>query len=231
MTAACNICGSTSFSDLGKREKIFCDSCGSYERTRIMKFEIDRMGVGPHTRVLHLAPERGLYQHLSKTVGDYVCGDIDLERYSHIPSIRRVDLCEAETFEGLGKFDLIIHSHVIEHVPCNYTVVLTRLHRMLKPGGAHVFSLPIYGAAYEEDLSAITEEEKTRRFGQYDHCRRFSPKDLRSTLGALFRIDAEYDLSGKFPPEALRAANIPEETWRGYTGHTVFVLRPEDILI
>ncbi len=231
MTPVCNLCGSPDFNELNGRPNAICAKCGAYERTRIMKLSLDRMGVGPETAILHLAPERGLYSWLSTRSKAYVAGDIDLVRYSHIPSIRKIDLCDPSSFAGLGPFDLIIHSHVIEHVPCNYTVVLIRLHKLLKAGGAHVFSLPIYGTAYEEDLGPLTEEQKTARFGQFDHCRRFSPKDIARTLGALFRIAPDYDLREHFSAHELNAANIPEAAWRGYTGHSVFVLGEDDILV
>jgi phosphoglycolate phosphatase len=231
MTPACNLCGSHEFSELNGRPNAYCAKCGAYERTRIMKLSLDQMKIGPETAILHLAPERGLFTWLSVQSRAYVAGDIDVARYAHIPSIRRIDLCDASTFENLGPFDLIIHSHVIEHVPCNWTVVMVRLHRLLKPGGFHVFSLPIYGEAYEEDLSALSEEAKTKRFGQFDHCRRFSPKDLPATLGAVFRLPPAYDLVRDFGADVLRAANIPETAWRGYSGHSVFVVGSDDVLI
>lgn len=231
MTTACNLCGSAAFSEMNGRANAICSACGAYERTRIMKLSLDRIGVGPETAILHLAPERGLYSWLSARSRAYVAGDIDLPRYAHIPAIRRIDLCDAATLDGLGPFDLIIHSHVIEHVPCNWTVVMLRLHRLLKPGGFHVFSLPIYGQAYEEDLSALSEEAKTKRFGQFDHCRRFAAGDLHATLGAVFRLPDSYDLVRDFGEEALRAANVPETAWRGYSGHSVFVAAREDALI
>lgn len=228
---SCNLCGSPEFNELNGRPNAICAKCGAYERTRIMKLSLDRMTIGPETAILHLAPERGLYSWLSARSKAYIAGDIDLERYAHIPSIRKIDLCDAKTFEGLGPFDLIIHSHVIEHVPCNWTVVMQRLHRLLKPGGRHVFSLPIYGQAYEEDLSALSEEAKTKRFGQFDHCRRFSPNDLHATLGAVFRIPETYDLVRDFGEDALRAANIPETAWRGFSGHSVFFIGKDEALV
>tara|TARA_R110001606_G_C15230318_1_gene635016 strand:- start:204 stop:794 length:591 start_codon:yes stop_codon:yes gene_type:complete len=172
--------------------------------------------------ILHLAPERGLYAHLSQIAENYVTGDIDLDRYSHIPSIHKVDLCDVSTFTELGRFDFIIHSHVIEHVPCNYTAVLVNLHRLLKPGGIHMFAMPIYGSAFEEDLGHISEAEKERRFGQFDHCRRFSAVDLHRTIGAIFTLPQKYNLLDHFSESTLDAANIPPVAREGYTGHSVF---------
>ncbi len=231
MTPICNLCGSAEFKDFNNRPKAICARCGAYERTRVLKLLLDRMDISPRTSVLHIAPERGLYTYLKPRTGHYVPCDIDVERYAHIPEIRRIDLCDASTFEGLGLFDLIIHNHVIEHVPCNWTVVMVRLHRMLKDGGHHMFSLPIYGKSYEEDLADLREAERTSRFGQYDHCRRFSPVDLQRTLGAVFRIPTNYDLESMITMEALDRANIPGRARHGMTGHSVFALCKDDLIL
>lgn len=231
MTPACNLCGSTEFREMNGRANAYCARCGSYERTRVLKLALDRLGVSPEAAVLHLAPERGLSEWLRARVRRYVAADIDPATYPHIADILRIDLCDPAALDGLGPFDLVIHNHVIEHVPCNWTAVMLRLHRLLKPEGWHVFSLPIFGQAFEEDLSALSGEARTKRFGQFDHCRRFSPVDLQATLGAVFRIPETYDLVRDFGEEALRAANIPEAAWRGYSGHSVFVIAREEALL
>lgn len=229
MNIQCNLCGSEEFKDLKHRVNAICARCGAYERTRVMKLFIDRMNIGSSSSVLHLAPERGLYETLRGRAGLYICGDIDMPRYSHIPEMIEVDLCNPETYVNLGSFDLIIHSHVIEHVPCNYTAVLINLHRMLKPNGIHMFAVPIYGEAYEEDLSPLSEVEKEQRFGQFDHCRRFSANDLGKTLGAIFETPKKYQLSDWFSQDALDRANIPDYARQGMSGHTVFSVRADQI--
>jgi phosphoglycolate phosphatase len=231
MSIACNICGSREFKDVGQRKGAVCVKCGAYERTRVMKMFLDRCSVKPETSIFHLAPERGLYAYLSGISGNYVTGDIDLERYSHIPSIRKVDLCNKETFSNIGAFDIVIHSHVIEHVPCNYTAVFVHLHKLLRPGGIHLFAVPIYGRAYEEDLGNLSHEAAHHRFGQFDHLRRFSPVDLQQTLGAIFKLPEEYSLLDHFQVEQLIEANIPEDAWNGYTGHSVFCVGRDDLLL
>ncbi|QSX79648.1 SAM-dependent methyltransferase [Agrilutibacter solisilvae] len=230
VTVACNICGSVEFADVNGRKGVLCARCGSYERTRLMKLFIEALRLGPKTRVLHLAPERGLSVWLSQQFRDYVPADYDLPRYSHIPGIVKVDLCQRDY--GLsGKFDLILHSHVIEHLPINYAVVLIRLHKMLARDGRHMFSVPIYGKSYEESLATLSAEEATRRFGQFDHVRRFSPVDIGSTIGSVFDIPEQYDLLEHFSEAQLRAASVPEDAWKTYTGNSVFCLKPGDLLV
>ncbi|HEY0662667.1 MAG TPA: methyltransferase domain-containing protein [Lysobacter sp.] len=195
-----------------------------------MKMYIEALGLGSEARVLHLAPERGLSVWLRSRFTDYVAADYDLPRYSHIPGIIKVDLCQRDY--GLpGKFDLILHSHVIEHLPCNYAVVLIRLHRHLTRDGRHLFSVPIYGSSYEESLAPLTPEVATQRFGQFDHVRRFSARDIGNTIGSVFDIPETYQLRDRFSEQQLRAAHIPEDAWSGYSGHSVFCLSPDDLLV
>lgn len=230
VTVSCNICGSTEFTDVNRRKGVLCARCGSYERTRLMKLFIEVLNPPPETRVLHLAPERGLSAWLRARFPDYVPADYDLPRYSHIPGIVKIDLCQRD-YGLAGKFDLILHSHVIEHLPVNYAVVLIRLHKMLSREGRHLFSIPIYGESYEESLATLVGEEATRRFGQFDHVRRFSPVDIGSTIGSVFDIPEKYDLLEHFSEAQLRAASVPEDTWGNYTGHSVFCLKPGDLLV
>ena len=166
----CNICGSETFKDVGKRKGVLCAQCGSYERTRLMMMMIEKRDLAKNARILHLAPEFGLYKALAPKAAEYVTADIDLERYAHIPGIQHLDLCDADAIGQLGTFDLILHSHVIEHLPCNYTAVLLHLHRLLNPGGFHLFSVPIYGAHYEEDLKALEPEHAEQRFWPIRPC-------------------------------------------------------------
>lgn len=224
----CNICGSAEFVDVNHRESVLCARCGSYERTRLMKMYIEDLKMASSARVLHLAPERGLSVWLRERFPDYVAADFDLQRYSHIPGIVEVDLCRPD-YGFSGKFELILHSHVIEHLPCNYAVVLIRLHKYLSDYGRHLFSVPIYGSSYEESLAPLSPEMATQRFGQFDHVRRFSARDIGSTIGSVFNIASEYRLLDTFGEERLRAASIPEDAWSGYTGHSVFCLSPGDL--
>lgn len=223
----CNICQSTEFKRIGTREFGLCARCGSYERTRLMQFYLERHKIRRDMRVLHFAPERGLYQWLKPQIDDYVTADFDLERYTHIPDINFVDLTDPDSYERFGTFDLIMHAHVIEHIPYNYSALLLRLHKMLRPGGIHAFSVPVYGSFYSEHWGPMSDEEATQRFGQFDHIRRFSPIDLERTIGALFRLQ-DPDLNAEFGAERLDEARFPTDKRVGWNGDSVFWLTPED---
>lgn len=228
---ACNICGGSELHTLNGRENAFCKSCGSYERTRVLKLFVDEFRLDSSHRVLHIGPERGLSKYIKSVTSSYIPIDYDTERYSHIPELLEFDLCNFDNYKSLDEFDLIIHSHIIEHVRCNYSAVLVKLHKLLKNGGRHLFCLPIYGKGFEEDLTVSVGDEALRRFGQDDHVRRFSPHDLHATLGAIFTLPDNYDLYKRFPDIDPEAIGVPKRSWTGFTGDTVFCLRAGDLRI
>lgn len=219
----CNLCGSTQFKDVNTRKGVLCAKCGAYERTRLMQLYIERFGLTRATRILHFAPETGLSRWLEGRVDSYVKADFDVARYNHLPDVQFVDLTNPASYERFGTFDLILHNHVIEHIPYNYSALLLRLHRMLRPGGVQGFSVPIYGAHYSEHWGPMSEAEATTRFGQFDHIRRFSPVDLARTLGALFDLK-EPDLAATFGAARLREINFPEDAWSGWNGNSILWL-------
>lgn len=229
----CNICGSSKFKDLPGRMGALCEHCGSYERTRLMKMQIERLfpGLPANLRILHIAPEYGLSKWLSSRFPNYLAADIDLVRYAHIPNLIQIDLCHPRFHENLGFFDLVLHSHVIEHLPCNYTVALLKLHKMIKPGGYHLFSVPIYGKYFDESLEQLDPTVAEQRFGQFDHVRRFSSVDIHRTIGAIFKLPDTPSLLNEFDAQMLEAANIPPECWTRWTGHHVFCVKDTDVLV
>ncbi len=228
----CNICGSTSFIDVRNRKNAMCASCRSYERTRVLFMYVQKfVELGPQSRVLHMAPEKGLYDYFRTVCGDnYTAVDLNPKVYDGM-DVRKCDLCKDVFGFERDYYDLIVHNHVLEHLPCNETAVLIRLTNSLKDTGVHLFSIPILSGAYEADIGPRSLEERERRFGQDDHVRRFGKDDLHRTLGMVFNTPAEYSLVEEFGAEELCRYNIPESMWRGYSGHSVFALRKSDLRV
>lgn len=228
----CNVCGDDEFGDVGRRERVRCMRCGSLERTRVMMLHLERLGV-PRSGdpVLHLAPEAGLADVLRQAAGDahYRAGDATPENFER--PVERLDLCADAATLPSDHYRVILHAHVVEHVPCNYTAVLLHLHRALHPDGVHLCSIPFLPGHYEDTWRPLPDDERTARFGQWDHVRMFGTDDLDRSLGMVFRLPAEYDLEREFPVEQLDAANIPEPARRGFTPHTVLAFRKHDLLI
>ena len=226
----CNICGGTTFTDMPKRPRVRCADCGSLERTRVAALHLSRCAdLPPDADILHFAPERGLAVMLRELGGaNYRAVDIDPSRYPGL-DVEAFDLCEDVFDLPLDHYDLIVHNHVLEHIECNYSVVLMRLARSLKASGTMLFSLPILPGEFRDEIVDAPLEQKLKLFGPMLHVRRFGTDALQKTLGMIFEIPDAYDLRDTFPEEDLIDANVPRHHWSTYTGATVFRVRKADL--
>jgi phosphoglycolate phosphatase len=191
----------------------------------IQKLNIDRKW-----KILHLAPERGLYEALSKLVdkGNYTVADINPRRYAFAKNCQKIDLCDLDDHPSFN-YDLILDVHVLEHIPCNIAYPLFHLHRMLKENGRHLCVIPFMSGKYDETFQDLSDEDANKRFGQFDHVRRFGNEDINSHLGKLINIPEYFDATNDFSIDELQAANIPKNHWRGFHIGTVLNLSRTDM--
>ncbi|MDX2382246.1 MAG: methyltransferase domain-containing protein [Acidimicrobiia bacterium] len=219
-----------SFTDMGVRAAVQCAGCGSLERTRLIKLVIDDLDLlGPSTRVLHIAPEAGLARSFVDSGADCRFVDLDPVGLPGVPGVERLDLCRDLDAIADRSFDLIVHSHVLEHVPCNYTYVLFHLHRLLAEEGRIVCCIPFLPGHYGSDTSSdLTDDQRNERYGQWDHVRRFGTDDLDLSLGRVYDLPETYDARNLVSEQALSAANVPPHAWTGFTPHSVLVLAKRD---
>ncbi|MFC6760212.1 methyltransferase domain-containing protein [Sulfitobacter porphyrae] len=188
---------------------------------------LDRLGgFQPGKRVLHLAPELGLARKLTELSGEaYQGADLDVERYkSKFIKMRKLDLCTDLGEIPDASYDMILHSHVLEHVPCSVETVLHEMDRILAPGGIHFLSVPIRGEKTVEDLSPdLTDAERLARFGQEDHMRIFGSADLQALLTGVWGPGEHLvEPIQLFKRDDLRRAVIPTVAWQGVSGHSIF---------
>lgn len=229
----CNICGHTEMIVRPSRE-IVCVGCGSHGRMRLMWLMLMRHDLlRPGLRCLHIAPEAALAPRLHAILGDgYEPVDIAPEYYPFAPGIRRFDLVADAPALSSGTYDLILHSHVMEHVRGNVTAVLFHLHRALAPDGRQVCCIPVIrDRHYAEDLGPLAPDEAVGRFGQDDHVRIFGAHDLQATLGMLFTLPARYDLLRDYEADLLAHHGIPEIAWSGWSASSVLMLGKQDLLL
>ena len=226
----CNICENDIFIDMNSRKKVQCQKCGSLERTRLLWMYLQSIKMNKESKILHLAPEKGIYKALANKVkkGNYIAADINPKSYSFADKCIKIDLCDLDDQPSF-EYDLIIHSHVLEHTPCNIAYTLFHLHRMLKEDGHHLCVIPFMSGKYDECFQDIGNEERKRRFGQFDHVRRFGNRDIHAHLGKPINIPREFDATKSFSEETLRHANIPENHWKGFHISTVLSLKRYDM--
>lgn len=226
----CPICEGTAFEDFNGRVNARCSTCRAVERNRTMWMILDRLGAfAPGQRVLHMAPELGLARRFKALSGDdYHPADVDPRRYaSTFITVRALDLCTGLAAIPDESYDLIVHSHVLEHLPCDVPAVLRELQRILAPGGLHFLSVPVRGTRTAEDLSpTLTAAERRARFGQEDHYRIFGSESLEEMLRAVWGDHKHLvEPIEIFTRDELRRAAIPTVAWQGINSHSIFHAR------
>jgi SAM-dependent methyltransferase len=196
-----------------RRDHDECPICRSADRVRLMMLYLrDVLHVGERPlKVMHVAPDFGLHLWLrGRSQIDYVPTDLDLWRYRHMTDVVQADLTdlpfEAETF------DVVICSHVLEHVPDDRKA-MSEIRRVLKSGGSALLMAPMAtdGAGTDEDPGVEDPGERDRRFGQWDHVRLYAPDDFAARLAGVgfdVRVFTGFD---DFPAEAERLSLNPAE--------------------
>lgn len=154
-----------------RRESDNCPICFSGSRHRLVFEYLRREGLPQgDTRVLNIAPERGLYNRLMKGLPGYVALDMNPRRYHYIHNVQGGDVQDMSFSDGT--FDLIICNHVLEHVPDDRRA-MREIARVLAPGGRAILQVPISRKLEKtiEDPTLTDPKECERRFGQFNHIR------------------------------------------------------------
>ena len=167
----CPICNShlRMFAPQGptKRPNARCPICGSFERHRLFfLFASREMGLcsAPRKKMLHVAPEACLSPILSK------CKHLDYLTADLMPgAMVQMDLTDIQMPDDT--FDVVVASHVLEHIPDDRKAIREVL-RVLKPGGWAVMQVPVTADETFEDLSIVDPKERERVYGHHEHVRR-----------------------------------------------------------
>jgi SAM-dependent methyltransferase len=183
-----------------------CPVCFSNSRARLL-FEYLRREQGltrsrSRIKVMHVAPEYGIFARIraDKMVA-YVCVDLDPAPYERSMEVTRCDVTSIGYPDD--SFDMIICSHVLEHVP-NDGLAMRELCRVLKPGGTAILQVPISASLPRtiEDPSATDPRERERRFGQNDHVRIYGADYTDRLRDSGFQVEI-FDPSGAWGAQVV----------------------------
>lgn len=123
-----------------------------------------------------MAPEASLSNVLSERYGaGYVTADPLPDKYPHAQSLKLFFPEDYSVFPD-GYFDVILHNHVLEHIPGTYKDHLPEFARLLANGGTMIFSVP--GPYYDQETreggeNLPTDKERLEQFLQGDHFKLF----------------------------------------------------------
>ncbi|MHB8896982.1 MAG: class I SAM-dependent methyltransferase [Candidatus Geothermincolia bacterium] len=189
---------------LEKRREALCPRCMSLERHRYLwMFLEDSVGIEDQTlRVLHVSPAPCIARHL-EAMDNISYLSIDLRSSAAMLKADITDL----PFEG-ASFDLIICSHVLEHVTEDRKA-MAELFRVLAGGGRALIQAPVDDASDTslEDAAARTPGERERLYGFSDHVRTYG-RDLAQRLREAGFAVTEYDCTESYDAETLRRCRI-----------------------
>jgi SAM-dependent methyltransferase len=158
-----------------------CPRCRSRERQRVLWLYLQReLAIETsQARVLHLAPEPTLHDLLRTLPAlRYETGDLEpgplVDRTMDLERLPHPD----------GSLDLVLCSHVLEHVRDDVQAA-RELARVLAPGGLALVQVPVEPtlARTYEDPAITAPADRRRAFGQADHVRIYAP-DVADRLRA-----------------------------------------------
>lgn len=181
----CSICDERRrFDPFGnpRRARARCPGCGSLERHRALWSWLEPH-LRPGMRILHSSPESALYERLrARSELVYVTTELHPEAHAQDPNLVQADL-EDLPFEP-GSFDLVVCSHVLEHVPDDRRA-MREIRRVLDVGGTAVIQVPIADRDTTYEAVEITSPAARRSaFGQEDHVRLYG-RDFGDRLRAV----------------------------------------------
>lgn len=163
-----------------------CPGCDSRERQRLLQLYLHNETnlFSDPLRVLHIAPEDCLQPTIAGLQNvDYVSADI-----SSSLAMMRMDVTDIRLPDD--SFDVILCSHVLEHVGDDARA-MRELRRILRPGGWAILQVPIDTALERtfEDPGVTDPAERERLFGQWDHVRLYGRDYAQRLVGAGFHVE------------------------------------------
>ncbi|MDZ4752737.1 MAG: methyltransferase domain-containing protein [Verrucomicrobiota bacterium] len=162
-------------------ENYSCSHCGCSDRDRLMSLYLNEIIPAikeAKIKVLEIAPSPPLSKYL-KLWPQIILRTADLSM-ANVDD--RIDITDMSLYDS-NIFDIIICSHVLEHINDDRKA-MSEIYRVLKNHGHALLMVPIdlsIQNTYEDD-TIISEDMRWRHFGQNDHVRRYAKYDYVERL-------------------------------------------------
>jgi SAM-dependent methyltransferase len=135
--------------------------------------------------------------------------------------VARIDLESEHLPWADGSADVLVCNQVLEHLK-NVWLPMAEMHRVLRPGGHAVFSVPNLASLHNRVLLALGRQPSSVRvFGP--HVRSFAYREFSDFLARGGAYEIERRLSAGFYPLPAPLSRPLSALWRG-AGHTTIVL-------
>jgi SAM-dependent methyltransferase len=160
----------------------YCPRCDASDRERLTALYLERVfrGLDPGRsyRLIEFAPNEALPKWL-KRFSFIAYSSADLYRKT---VDERIDLTHMDGYAD-ASVDIILCSHVLEHVPEDRKA-MREIRRVLKPDGFAVLLVPLVVGLDEthEDPSIDTDALRWKYFGMGDHVRQYGKRDFVARL-------------------------------------------------
>lgn len=167
------------------RAGAICPECQARERHRALWTYLEARSDlfdGRVKKVLHFAPAPALAERLrADETLTYVPVDLDMFGVDAQTDITRLPFPDSS-------FDVLICSHVLEHVPDD-AAAIAELCRILQPEGWAYIAVPLWGEVTWEDPSIVGHGAREAAYGQHNHVRVYGP-DFAERLVPHFHVQS-----------------------------------------
>ncbi len=157
-------------------DSYFCSICGANDRDRLIISYLQK-NHNNDSSVLEIAPSNPIRNNLNLAGFKYRCCDLFMPNVDD-----RCDITKMTCYLD-NSFDIVICSHVLEHIHED-TKAISEIARILKPNGEALILVPIPIGLEVNLYDPSTEdiETRVRMYGQDDHVRMYSKSGLTDLI-------------------------------------------------